>query len=98
MLMKAWKPIQMATPCATRPENTRSSAIAWRPMSMMRRVIQKNRTISTSTPTRPNSSPMTAIRKSVWASGSQWSFSTLPPSPTPQTSPRPMAMSACDSW
>ena len=50
------------------------------------------------TPTRPNSSPTTASRKSVCASGSQCSFSTLPPRPTPKISPRPKAISECDSW
>ncbi|MNX12853.1 hypothetical protein D3C86_426440 [compost metagenome] len=98
MLMKAWKPIHTPTPWATRPENTRSSAIAWRPMCMMRRVSHRNRPMISSTPMRPNSSPITASRKSVCASGSQCSFSTLPPRPTPKTSPRPMAISECDSW
>lgn len=98
MLMKAWKPIQIPTPWATRPENTRSSAMAWRPICMMRRVSHRKHTMSTSMPTRPNSSPITASRKSVCASGSQCSFSTLPPKPTPKISPRPMAMSACESW
>jgi hypothetical protein len=67
-------------------------------MCMMRRVIQRNRPMTVSTPTRPNSSPITASRKSVCASGSQCSFSTLPPRPTPKISPRPMAISECDSW
>ncbi len=46
-------------------------ATAWRPMCTMRRVSQRKSTMATSTPTRPNSSPITAIRKSVWASGNQ---------------------------
>ena len=69
MLMKAWPPIQMPMPCAIRPAKTRSSAIAWRPMSKMRRVSQKKATITQATPTKPSSSPITASRKSVCASG-----------------------------
>ena len=70
MLMKAWTPIQMPMPCATRPAKTRSSAIAWRPMCEDARAIsQKNSAITISTPTKPSSSPITASRKSVCASG-----------------------------
>jgi len=69
MLMKAWKPIQMPMPWHIRPAKTRSSAIAWRPMWKMRRVSQKKSTITLATPTKPSSSPITASRKSVCASG-----------------------------
>ena len=69
MLMKAWKPIQMPMPWHIRPAKTLSSAMAWRPMWKMRRVIQKKSAITVATPARPSSSPMTASRKSVWASG-----------------------------
>ena len=69
MLMKDWPPIQMPMPCTIRPANTRSSAMAWRPMWKMRRVSQKNAATTHSTPTRPSSSPTTASRKSVCASG-----------------------------
>ena len=69
MLMKPWPPNQMPMPCAISPANTRSSAMAWRPITKMRRVSQKNPKITASTPTRPSSSPITASRKSVCASG-----------------------------
>ena len=46
MLMKAWPPIQMPMPCTIRPAKTRSSAIAWRPMTKMRRVSQKKATMT----------------------------------------------------
>ncbi len=69
MLMKAWPPTQMPMPCANRPANTRSSATAWRPMWKRRRASQKNATITQATPTKPSSSPITASRKSVCASG-----------------------------
>ena len=69
MLMKAWPPIQMPMPCAYRPAKTRSSATACRPMWNSRRDSQKNAKITIATPMKPSSSPMTASRKSVWASG-----------------------------
>ena len=42
---------------------------AWRPITKMRRVSQKNAQITVATPTKPSSSPITASRKSVCASG-----------------------------
>src|SRR5690606_2069148 len=69
MLMKAWPPIHTATPCATRPEKTRSSAMAWRPMLNRRTTSQKKARMTAPTPMKPSSSPITASRKSVWASG-----------------------------
>jgi hypothetical protein len=68
MLMKLCAPIQMPMPWATRPAKTRSSAMAWRPITKMRRVIQK-KAGSRAPRTKPSSSPITASRKSVWASG-----------------------------
>ena len=69
MLIRACTPIQMPMPCTIRPANTRSSAIAWRPTTKMRRVSQKKATMTTATPRKPSSSPITASRKSVCASG-----------------------------
>ena len=43
--------------------------VAWRPITKMRRVSQKKAKMTQATPTKPSSSPITAIRKSVWASG-----------------------------
>ena len=69
MLIRVWPPIQMPMPCTIRPAKMRSSATAWRPIMKMRRVSQKKATITQATPMKPSSSPITAIRKSVWASG-----------------------------
>ena len=82
--------------CASPANCIAAAKVAKRPA--LRASSHRNSAISVSTPIRPNSSPMTESRKSVWASGSQCSFSTLPPRPTPKISPRPNAISECESW
>ena len=69
MLMKAWTPIQMPMPIATRAGYSRPSATAWRPMTKARWISRPNSATTISTPTSPSSSAITASRKSVCASG-----------------------------
>src|SRR6185437_14457615 len=98
MLMNVCTPIHTPMPHATSAANARSRRAACRPIAYARYSSQPNSTITAVTPMKPSSSAITASRKSVCASGRYRSFSTLEPSPTPSHSPRPNAMSECDSW
>src|SRR3569833_3129220 len=69
MLMSACTPIQIPMPCATSAQKLRSSWAARWPIRKALTMSQPNRPITTTTPTKPNSSAITAIRKSVCASG-----------------------------
>ena len=57
-----------------------------------------NAQITSVTPMRPSSSPMTAKIMSVCASGRYEIFPTPSPSPAPVTPPEPIQMVACTIW
>jgi hypothetical protein len=64
---------------------------------MMRRVSQKNRTITQ----HADQAELLADHRQQEVGvrlGQPVQLSTLPPRPTPKISPRPMAISECDSW
>jgi hypothetical protein len=69
MLIIACTPSHTPMPCAASAEKLRSRNTAWRPIWKARTTSSVNSAITAVTPANPSSSAITAIRKSVWASG-----------------------------
>ena len=98
MLMNAWPPIQMPMPCANRPANTRSSAIAWRPMWNRRRASQKNGDDDAGD---ADEAELLADHREQEVGvrlGQVVQLLDARAQPWPKISPRPKAISECESW
>ena len=84
MLISAWPTIQIVAPPARR---TPRRSGAFRAALIPRQAKPRKSSSTRRVPTSPNSSPMIAKIKSVWASGRSWEGDTAPLSPVPKTPP-----------